>query len=175
MSLDKPLGGGYKRRMNFRDRALVFLATGLSIGKIPIAPGTFGTLLGFPICFGLAELGAVGSIAGVAAFVLLAVWLADRAEHLIGKKDASAIVIDEVAGMMVTLAGLPLTPLNLAAGFVAFRVMDVIKPFPARQIDRKMSGGWGVVMDDVVAGIYSNIFLRVISLFFFQGAAASAG
>lgn len=175
MSLDKPLGGGYKRRMNFRDRVSVFLATGLSIGKIPFAPGTFGTLLGIPLCFGLAELGVVGSTAGIVAFVFLAVRLAGRAEKLIGKKDAPAIVIDEVAGMMVTLAGLPLTPLNLAAGFVAFRVMDVIKPFPALQIDRNMTGGWGVVLDDVVAGVYSNIFLRVISFFIFQGAAAWTG
>jgi phosphatidylglycerophosphatase A len=172
MSLDKPVGGGYKRRMNFRDRATVFLATGLSVGNIPFAPGSFGSLLGIPICFGLAELGLVGSIAGVAALVLSAVRIAGRAERLIGEKDASAIVIDEVAGMLVTLAGLPLTPLNLAAGFALFRAMDVIKPFPARRIDRNMAGGWGVVLDDVVAGVYSNIFLRFISLFFFQGATA---
>ena len=172
MSLDKPLDGGYKRRMNFRDRASVFLATGFSIGKIPIAPGTFGTLLGIPICFGLAGLGAAGSIAGVAAFVLLAVQVAGRAETLIGKKDAPVIVIDEAAGLLIALVGLPLTPLNLAAGFAAFRVMDILKPFPARRIDRNMTGGWGVVLDDVVAGIYSNILLRVIPLFFFQGAAS---
>jgi phosphatidylglycerophosphatase A len=175
MSLDKPLGGGYKRRMNFRDRASVFLATGLSVGNSPFAPGTFGSLLGIPICFGLAELGVAGSLAGIAAFVLLAVRLAGRAEQLIGKKDASAIVIDEVAGMLVTLAGLPLTPLNLTAGFALFRVLDVIKPFPARQIDRNMAGGWGVVLDDVVAGVYTNIFLRVIALFFFQGPTAWTG
>jgi phosphatidylglycerophosphatase A len=155
--------------MNFRDRASVFLATGLSIGKIPLAPGTFGTLLGIPICFGLAELGVAGSIAGAGAFVFLAARLAGRAEKLIGEKDAPAIVIDEVAGMLVTLAGLPLTPLNLAAGFAVFRAMDVIKPFPARRIDRNMTGGWGVVLDDVAAGLYSNVILRGMSLFFFQG------
>ncbi len=172
MPLDKPLGGGYKRRMNFKDRASVFLATGLSIGRIPIAPGTFGTLLAIPICFGLAELGAAGSIAGVVGFVLVAARLAGRAEKLIGKKDPSVIVIDEVAGMMVTLTGLPLTPFNLAVGFLAFRALDILKPFPAGRIDRHMGGGWGIVMDDVVAGVYSHIFLRIISLFFFQGAAA---
>lgn len=157
--------------MNLRDRAAVFLATGFSVGNIPLAPGTLGTLLGIPICFGLAELGLVGSLASIAAFVFLAVWISGRAARVIGKKDAPAIVIDEVTGMMVTLAGLPLTPLNLAAGFAVFRALDVIKPFPARRIDSKMPGGWGVVLDDVVAGLYSNIFLRVISLFFFQGAA----
>jgi phosphatidylglycerophosphatase A len=160
--------------MNFRDRAAVFLATGFSVGNIPFAPGTLGALLGIPICFGLAELGRGGSIAGIAAFVFLAIWIAGRAEQVIGKKDDPAIVIDEVAGMVVTLAGLPLTPLNLAVGFAAFRALDVIKPFPARRIDRQMAGGWGVVLDDVVAGLYCNIFLRVISLFF-QGAAALPG
>jgi len=175
MPLDKHLGGGYKRRMTFRDRAAVFLATGLSVGNIPVAPGTFGTLLGIPISFGLAELGVAGSLAGVAAFVLLVVPLAGRAEALLGKKDASVIVIDEVAGMLVTLAGLPLTILNLAVGFAFFRALDVIKPFPARKIDRKMAGGWGIVLDDVVAGLYSNLFLRATALFFFQGASAWTG
>lgn len=149
--------------MNFRDRAAVFLATGFSVGNIPFAPGTLGTLLGIPLCFGLAELGLGGSIAVIAAFVFLAVWISDRAEQVIGKKDAPAIVIDEVAGMMITMAGLPLTPLNLAVGFAAFRALDVIKPFPARHIDDKMTGGWGVVLDDVVAGIYSNMLLRLMT------------
>ena len=145
--------------MNFRDRAAVFLATGFSVGNIPFAPGTLGTLLGIPLCFGLAELGLGGSIAVIAAFVFLAVWISDRAEQVIGKKDAPAIVIDEVAGMMITMAGLPLTPLNLAVGFAAFRALDVIKPFPARHIVDKMTGGWGVVLYDAVAGIYSNMQL----------------
>lgn len=148
--------------MIFRDRAAVFLATGFSVGNIPFAPGTLGTLLGIPISFALAELGAGGSITGVVAFVFLAVWIASRAEQLIGEKDSPSIVIDEVAGMMVTLAGLPLTPLNLAAGFAAFRAMDVIKPFPARHIERKLPGGWGVVLDDVAAGIYGNLMLRAM-------------
>jgi len=149
--------------MNFRDRAAVFLATGFSVGNIPFAPGTLGTLLGIPVCFGLDQLGLGGSIAGIAVFVCLAVWISGRAEQLIGKKDAPAIVIDEVAGMMVTMVGLPLTLLNLAVGFAAFRALDVIKPFPARSIDRKMRGGWGVVLDDVVAGLYSNLLLRLMA------------
>lgn len=149
--------------MNFRDRAAVFLATGFSVGNIPFAPGTLGSLLGIPVCFGLAGLGLGGSLAGIAAFVFLAVWISGRAEQLIGKRDAPAIVIDEVAGMMVTLAGLPLTPFNLAVGFAAFRALDVLKPFPARHIDSKMRGGWGVVLDDVVAGIYSNLLLRLMA------------
>jgi phosphatidylglycerophosphatase A len=149
--------------MNFRDRTVLFLATGFCIGNIPFAPGTFGALLGLPMAFGLAELGNVGAIAGVAAFVPMAIWIAGRAETLLEKKDASAVVIDEVVGMLITLVGLPLTVLNMAAGFAVFRALDIIKPFPARSIDRNIAGGWGIVLDDAVAGLYSNLLLRLMA------------
>jgi phosphatidylglycerophosphatase A len=152
--------------MNFRDRAVLFLATGFWVGRIPLAPGTYGSLLGIPICFVLAEIGFALMVAATVVFVLFAVWIAGKAERLIRIRDAPCIVIDEMAGIMVTMLGVPLTPLNLAAGFFAFRVLDIIKPFPARFMDAKVSGGWGIVMDDVVAGFYSNLLLRAISLIF---------
>jgi len=153
--------------MNFRDRAVLLLATGFSVGRIPLAPGTFGSLLGIPLCLVLAEIGLDVMVAAAAvAFVLFAVWIAGKAERLIRIKDAPCIVIDEMAGITVTMLGVPLTPLNLTAGFIAFRVLDIIKPFPARYMDAKVAGGWGIVMDDVVAGLYSNLLLRAISLIF---------
>jgi len=158
--------------MNFRHRAVLLLATGFSVGRIPLAPGTFGSLLGIPICFVLAEIGFAATVVGVVGFVLFAVWIAGEAQRLISIKDAPCIVIDEMAGLMVAMAGMPMTPLNLTAGFIAFRVLDIIKPFPARSIDAKVSGGWGIVMDDVVAGFYSNLLLRVIALVFFESATA---
>ena len=161
--LDKPSAGGYKRRMNLRDRVVLALATGFSVGRIPRAPGTFGTLLGIPICFGLSGIGMGLTLCVVAGFGLLAVWIAGEAERFLGQKDASCIVIDEAVGIVVALAGIPLTPLNITAGFIAFRVLDVIKPFPARYLDAQAPGGWGIVLDDVVAGVYSNIFLRILS------------
>jgi phosphatidylglycerophosphatase A len=160
--------------MNFRDRAVVSLATGFSVGRVPRAPGTFGTLLGIPICYALSGIGVGATALIVGALILFAVWVAGRAERLLGQKDAACIVIDEIAGMVVALAGMSATPFNLAAGFIAFRAFDIIKPFPARQIDRQMAGGWGTVLDDVVAGAYANISLRVLS-FFFQEATAWAG
>jgi len=163
--LDKPPAGGYKRRMNLRDRVVLSLATGFSVGRIPRAPGTFGTLLGIPICFGLSGIGMGLTLCVVAGFGLLAVWISGEAERFLGQKDASCIVIDEAVGIVVALAGIPLTPLNITAGFIAFRVLDVIKPFPARYLDAQAPGGWGIVLDDVVAGVYSNIFLRIISTF----------
>jgi len=152
--------------MNFRDRAVLLLATGFSVGRIPLAPGTFGSLLGIPLCLVLAEIGLDVMVAAAVAFVLFAVWIAGKAERLIRIKDAPCIVIDEMAGITVTMLGVPLTPLNLTAGFIAFRVLDIIKPFPARYMDAKVAGGWGIVMDDVVAGLYCNLLLRAISLIF---------
>jgi phosphatidylglycerophosphatase A len=162
--------------MNSRDRAVLLLATGFGVGRIPPAPGTYGSLLGIPLCFGLDEIGLPGmAVVAAGGVVLCAVWIAGQAERLIRTKDASCIVIDEMAGMAVAMLGVPLTALNLAVGFIAFRLLDIIKPFPARHLDAKVTGGWGIVMDDVVAGVYSNIFLRVLSLFFFQAATAYTG
>ncbi len=91
-------------------------------------------------------------------------WAAGRAEALLGRRDAPAVVVDEIAGMLIALAGLPFTVFNAAAGFVVFRVMDIFKPFPAGVIDSRMRGGVGVVMDDVVAGVYTNLLLRLAAM-----------
>lgn len=98
--------------------------------------------------------------------ILGSVWIAGEAERLLGRRDAGCIVIDEIVGMLTALAGLPATLFNLSAGFVAFRVLDIIKPFPARYLDARVPGGWGIVLDDVVAGIYSNLLLRIIALLY---------
>jgi len=151
------------------------LATGLAAGRIPLAPGTFGSLLGIPIGCGLAELGFSATVLIIGALALSAVWITGEAERLLGQKDAACIVIDEIVGILVALAGMPATPFNLAAGFTAFRIFDIVKPFPARFIDARAPGGWGIVLDDVVAGAYSNILLRILSVFFLQGTAAWTG
>jgi phosphatidylglycerophosphatase A len=152
--------------MILRDRAVLLLATGASVGRIPWAPGTFGSLLGIPVAWGLADIG-LGATAGILpALILGSVWIAGEAERLLGRRDAGCIVIDEIVGMFTALAGMPATLFNLAAGFVAFRVFDITKPFPARHIDARVPGGWGIVLDDVVAGIYSNLLLRIIALLY---------
>jgi len=161
--------------MHVRERVVLLLATGFAAGRIPLAPGTFGTLLGIPIGCGLAEVGFTATVLIVGALVLCAVWITGEAERLLGQKDPACIVIDEIVGILVALAGMPATPFNLAAGFIAFRAFDIIKPFPARWLDARVPGGWGIVLDDVVAGVYSNILLRVLSSIFFQGSAAWTG
>jgi phosphatidylglycerophosphatase A len=154
--------------MRFRDKAALFLATGCYCGHLPYAPGTFGTLLALPACYGISRLDPLWALAAVAGFIPAAVWIAGRAEALLERKDAPAIVIDEVAGLMVALAGLPFTPPFAAGGFVFFRLFDILKPFPARRIEAGLPGGFGVVLDDVVAGLYANLVLRL-------AAAAAAG
>jgi phosphatidylglycerophosphatase A len=148
--------------MQFRDKWVLFLATGGFVGKIPIAPGTFGSLWGIPICFWLSETGYGTGLFITAGFTLGAIWVAHRAEKLLGSKDAPSIVIDEIAGYMVTMLGLSFDMFTAVAGFIIFRLMDITKPFPIRRLETHLPGGAGVVLDDVAAGIYGNLALRAL-------------
>lgn len=152
--------------MKLRREVSVFLATGFYIGNIPYAPGTFGSLIGLPLCFVLAGLELLPTIVCAAAFILLAVWIANNAEKALNKKDPGCIVIDEIAGMVVSLVGLPFTLTTAVFGFICFRILDILKPFPIRFLERQIPGGAGVVADDVVAGIFANLLLRIILYIF---------
>ena len=152
--------------MTFRDKVVLFLATGFGIGHIPVAPGTFGSILGLPLGFVLAELALPVAIAIAGLFVLGSIWIANDAEKLMQKPDPGCIVIDEIAGMAVTLVGLPVDLTMALMGFIIFRILDILKPFPIRYLDQRLAGGWGVVMDDVAAGIIANMILRIGILFF---------
>ena len=148
--------------MKFGQRAVLFFSTGCYSGYMPFAPGTFGTLAGLPLCY-LVSLCPPGvGVMIIIAVIVLAVWLADSSEKLLGRKDPGCIVIDEIAGMLVTLAALPFTFFTAALGFVVFRILDIFKPFPIRFVERKIPGGAGIVIDDLVAGVIANITLRII-------------
>jgi phosphatidylglycerophosphatase A len=137
----------------------VILATVGGIGNVPVASGTFGSLVALPLLPVLAAL-RDASLAGYAAVVLalvaVAIWSAGRAEEALGGHDHSRIVIDEVAGMVATGMFLPATWGAIGVGFVLFRLFDVVKPFPAGFIDGRVEGGFGVVGDDLVAGVYAG-------------------
>ena len=142
----------------------MFLATGCFIGNISFAPGTFGTILGLPLCFFLSRTNFSVAVFLTVIFIVFAIFIAHHAEKILKKEDPGCIVIDEIAGIMITLLGLPFNAVYVLAGFAIFRFFDILKPFPIRLVEKKLSGGTAIVMDDVVAGIFSNLVLRV---FFF--------
>jgi phosphatidylglycerophosphatase A len=146
--------------MIFWQQAVMFLATGGYIGRIPVAPGTFGSLVAIPLVYALSLTGKGAAFAVVALMILASVWIAHLAQKQLNQKDPGCIVIDEIAGMCVALVGIPLSWSTGLAGFFMFRLFDILKPPPVRQLDRHLSGGWGIVLDDVAAGAMANIGLR---------------
>jgi phosphatidylglycerophosphatase A len=148
--MSEPLSGA--RRVG-----VIALASGFGTGYAPVASGTFGTLVGIPLAWALAPLGALTWCVAAVAITLFACWIAGQAESVFGEKDSGKIVIDEVAGYVVAMAFLPATPGHLLAAFFLFRLFDVLKPPPARQFERNLPGGYGVVMDDIAAGVWANL------------------
>lgn len=136
---------------------VVALASGFGTGYAPVASGTFGTLVGIPLAWALAPLGGFAWCVAAVAITLFACWIAGQAESAFGEKDSGKIVIDEVAGYVVAMAFLPATVGHLTAAFFLFRLFDVLKPPPARQFERTLPGGYGVVMDDIAAGVWANL------------------
>jgi len=150
--------------MPFKRKAVVFLATGFGFGCVPVIPGTFGTLPGLPVCYLLAQLPVAVAALSVVILITVAMWIAGAAEEAFQQKDPGKIVIDEIAGLAVALLGLPFDLFHVVTGFVAFRLIDAWKPFPLRLMEKRLSGGVGVVMDDVGAGIYTHILVRLLAL-----------
>ena len=138
-------------------------ATGLGSGLSPFAPGTAGTLVGIPIYFLLSMLSRPLYLLTAAAFFFFAVYVAQEAEKLYGAHDPSCIVIDEIAGFLVVMACISPSPFTVAAGFALFRIFDIAKPFPIRLLEQRLPGGYGVVGDDIMAGIYGNIILQIVT------------
>jgi phosphatidylglycerophosphatase A len=140
----------------------LFVASGGFVGYFPLAPGTVGSALGLVFVWYLRHF-SIFVLAGLSLALLVSgVWAAGETCQILKKKDASQVVIDEIVGMMITMIGLPLTPYWIVAGFLIFRLFDIVKPSPARYFDEKVSGGWGVMMDDVIAGVYGNIVLHLM-------------
>lgn len=150
--------------MNFKGKIVIFLATGAYIGNIPFAPGTFGSLLGLIVCFLLSMVSVSVAATIATALIVLSVWASEHAEKLMGKKDPGSVVIDEVAGMVVTLVGIPFGVVTAISGFVLFRLLDILKPQPVRFFQDDLPGGAGIVMDDVAAGVIANLLLRGVCL-----------
>lgn len=147
--------------MQFGSKAILFLATGCGLGRIPKAPGTFGTLLGLPLAYGIYHLNLAWAVLVNIVIILLSIWIAHLAEKILARKDPGSVVIDEIAGMAITMTGLEFNWGLVIFGFVLFRILDILKPFPIGWLDRRLSGGLGIVADDVAAGIIGNFILRI--------------
>ena len=139
------------------------VATGLGLGLAPYAPGTAGSLGGLLLAWLVGSQGGAGMLLGGTCLVAaLGTWAASSAERLFGREDPPCVVVDEIAGQMVSLLYLPLTLRSLLCGFLLFRLLDITKPFPIRWLER-LPGGAGIMADDLLAGAYANVLLRAIS------------
>lgn len=139
------------------------LATGGGSGYAPFAPGTAGSAVGLALFWPLVHLSAAFQVGITVAVFLLGTLAASHVATRSGIKDPGIVVVDEVVGIWVTLLFLPFTPFTAAVGFFFFRAMDVWKPYPARDMEY-LPGGWGIMADDVMAGIYANLLVRVALL-----------
>lgn len=139
------------------------MATGFGAGYAPVAPGTAGSLVGLVLVFLIHNRPLILYTIVVLAVFALGVHSADRMEGATGEKDDQRIVIDEIAGMLVAGFLLPSAPGYWISGFLLFRALDVMKPFPARWIEQNLVGGWGIMLDDTVAGLYTNLILQGVS------------
>ncbi|MCK5352465.1 phosphatidylglycerophosphatase A, partial [bacterium] len=137
------------------NRLTLVFATGLGAGFSPIASGTVGTVVAVPIFVLLSQWGTSGVLAGLAIITVLGIPAADHMERSLGASDPGRIVIDEIAGYLLAMAGSPVEARYIIAGFFLFRFFDIVKPPPVRQAEKYLPGGFGVVADDLLAGVYA--------------------
>jgi phosphatidylglycerophosphatase A len=141
------------------------IATSFGAGFSPKGPGTMGTLTAIPMAWGLGKLGTWPFVAATVLVSAIGTWAAEMFVRATGKDDDQRIVVDEVAGYLVTLLLVPKTPVHLALAFVLFRLFDIWKPPPVRQIDANVGGGFGVMADDLAAGAIGALVLFALDHF----------
>jgi phosphatidylglycerophosphatase A len=138
---------------------VTLVATSFGSGFSPIGPGTMGTLTAIPMAWAVARLPGWAFLAATIVITAIGTWAAERFQQAHGTDDDQRIVVDEVAGYFVTLLLVPKTGAALLLAFILFRLFDIWKPFPIRLIDRHVGGGWGVMADDLGAGVYGALVL----------------
>jgi phosphatidylglycerophosphatase A len=146
------------------NRPALWLATWFGAGLLPKAPGTWGSLVALPFAWGLVWWGGPWLLLTAATMVFgLGLWAAGRYMQAVGVHDPGAVVIDEVAAQWLTLCVAPLNPLAYLLGFILFRIADVLKPWPANWLDRRVGGALGVMVDDLAAALYAGAALWLIA------------
>lgn len=144
-----------------------FLALGFGTGLAPVMPGTFGTLAALPFLLLFPYLSVILQILLIIAVCCVGFWLCDKTAKDMKVHDHSAIVWDEVAGMMITMIAIPITVTHLLLGFILFRIFDIVKPWPISLLDKNVHGGVGIMVDDIFAGLFSLAVLHVLVYFGF--------
>jgi len=139
-----------------------FVALGFGAGLAPFAPGTFGSLVGLGFAVALAPLGLWWNVVVIVAAVAAGVWICGESARRLGVHDHPAIVWDEVAGMMIAMLAAPAAWWGAPLAFVLFRAFDIAKPWPIREVDHGMGGGAGIMLDDVLAGVFAALVLLVV-------------
>ncbi len=140
---------------------IILIATGCYSGYLPKAPGTWGSLVGLLLFFLLHSLNLEIYLAVVAGIFVIGTFAAGETEKILDRKDPGLVVIDEIVGMLVTMTAVPATPLAMVLGFTLFRLFDILKPFPIRLVDQRFHGGLGIMLDDILAGIYSLVIMQL--------------
>ena len=133
----------------------LMLSTWFFSGLMPLAPGTFGTIGSVPFIIALSYLDVYFKSLTLVILIVVAVWSSGKSGEIMGRKDPPEIVIDEVAGFSVTMCFLPPTLVGIISGFILFRLMDIFKPFPIKRLEKGLKGGYGIVADDLMAGLYA--------------------
>ncbi|WP_456431510.1 phosphatidylglycerophosphatase A family protein [Thermosulfuriphilus sp.] len=150
-----------KKARSLSDWLAILGATGLLSGYLPVAPGSWASLFTLGLHWILAPLGPGLYLLVILLIASFGVWSAARVASLVGQDDPRLVVIDEIAGMLLTLWALPTNPALMVVAFFVFRVLDVFKPWPIRQVEKILPGGWGIMADDLLAGLIGNLFLRL--------------
>lgn len=145
---------------------LLWVATGFGVGYLPIAPGTWGTGLAIGVYLLVANLPTALLAITIAALFALGVAASDYTDRYYNSSDNGCIVIDEIVGFLIAVWGIGFSWPHVLTAFLAFRIFDILKPFPARSIDNRVKGGIGVMSDDLIAGIYANITVRIVIAIF---------
>jgi len=153
---------GSFQQADFLGRIGLVLSTWFCAGLMPKAPGTFGTMAAVPVALFMRHLGEIHGLLFAVFFICVSLWASGASRKLLEGEDPSEIVIDEVAGFLVTMSFISWSWSTLISGFFLFRAFDILKPFPIRRLER-LGGGAGIVLDDIMAGVYANLCLRVIT------------
>lgn len=143
-------------------RLIMAIATGLGVGYLPKAPGTWGSAVGLLVYYLLHRMPLSSYLLAVGIIMAVGIFAAGSAEKILDRKDPGPVVIDEIVGMLITLIAAPAEPLIWLFGFFVFRFFDIFKPFPVGWIDKNLHGGLGIMLDDVMAGVYSLLVLQGI-------------